>query len=120
MPIVGEIPRTTALPTKATPANMSLRDVRGAVLVTTEKVLKSLSKSTDSILKQKRWELSWAEFRQGWLSEQTQVSMSDLHGAVLSPRFCLAEHHWVQEPKFRLIGDLAKSNLDKTVQMSGT
>ena len=53
MPIVGEIPRTAALPTKETPATMSLHDVRWEVLVTNGEVLKSISKSAEMILKQK-------------------------------------------------------------------
>ena len=53
MPIVGDIPLTGALPKKETPATMSLRDVKGAVRATNQKVLKSLSKSTKLLLKQK-------------------------------------------------------------------
>ena len=34
--------------------------------------------------------------------------------------FCISEHHGFQEPKFRLIDDLTKSNVNKTVQMSET
>ena len=48
------------------------------------------------------------------------MSQSDLDHAILSPRFCTAEHHGIQEPKLRLFGDLAMSNVNKTVQMSGT
>ena len=62
MPIVGEIPRTNALPAKATIASMSVYDAKGSVETTNLKILKSLSKSTGAILIQKRCELSWAEF----------------------------------------------------------
>ena len=34
--------------------------------------------------------------------------------------FCIAEHHGIQEPKFRLIDDLTKSNFNKTAQMAET
>ena len=34
--------------------------------------------------------------------------------------FCIAEHHGNQGPKFRLIGDLANPNVNKTVQMAET
>ena len=54
----------------------------------------------------------------GWLSEPTPVTTADLDSAILSPRVCIAEHHGIHEPKFRLIGDLTKSNVNKTVQMS--
>ena len=64
--------------------------------------------------------LSWEEFRKGWLSEPTPVSGSDLDNDIRSPRFCIAEHRGIQEPKFRLIEDLTKSNINKTVQMSET
>ena len=63
MPIVGDIPLKATLPTKETPATMSLHDVRGAVRVTNQKVLKSLEKSTKLLLKQKCWDLSRGEFR---------------------------------------------------------
>ena len=53
VPIVGVIPRTSTLPAKETPAAMNLHDVKGAVRTTNEKVLKSLSKSTVLLLKQK-------------------------------------------------------------------
>ena len=46
------------------------------------------------------------------------MTEADLDSTILSPGFCIAEHHGIQEPKFRLIGDLAKSNVNKTVQMS--
>ena len=62
----------------------------------------------------------WGEFRKGWLAEPTSVSRSDLNHDIISPGFCIAENHGIQEPKFRLIGDLAKSNVNKTVQMSET
>ena len=119
-PIVGEIPRTTALHAKDTLAYVRLHDAQGSSGVTNGKVLKSLSGSIDAILKPKWWDLSWAEFRKGWLSEPAPAPNSDLRDTILSPRFCISEHHGVQEPKFRLIDDLAKSNVDKTVQMSET
>ena len=56
----------------------------------------------------------------GWLSEPTPVSEADLNTTIPSPRFCIAEHHGIQEPKFRLIDDLTKSNVNKTVEMSET
>ena len=56
----------------------------------------------------------------GWLSEPTPVTTEDLNNVILSPMFCIAEHHGIQEPKFRLIDDITKSNVNKTVQMSET
>ena len=53
MPIVGDIPLKATLPTKETPVAMSLHDVLGAVRETNQKALKSLSKSTKLLLKQK-------------------------------------------------------------------
>ena len=84
------------------------------------KVLNSLSESTAVLLKQKCWGLSFEEYRQGWLSEPTPATEADLDSAILSPRFCISEHHGIQEPKFRLVDDLAKSNVNKTVGMSET
>ena len=54
----------------------------------------------------------------GWLSEPTPVTESDLNSTIPSPRFCISEHHGIQKPKFRLIDDLAKSNFDKTAEIS--
>ena len=53
MPIVGDIPLTSALPMKEAPATMSLHEVRGAVRAMNRKVLKSLSKPTKLLLRQK-------------------------------------------------------------------
>ena len=53
MPIVGGIPRTAALPAKETLASIIIREVKGSLDVANEKILKSLSKSADTILKQK-------------------------------------------------------------------
>ena len=64
--------------------------------------------------------MSHGEFRMGWLSEPTPVTESDLNSTIPSPRFCISEHHGIQEQKFRLIGDLTKSNVNKTVEMSET
>ena len=120
MPIVGEIPRTAALPNKYTPSSMQLHDVRGSLVLTNAKVLKYLSEPPDIILKQKGFDLSWGGSRKGWMSGPTPVSNSDLGDAILSPMFCIAEHHGVQEPKFRLIDDLANSNANETALMSET
>ena len=54
------------------------------------------------------------------MSEPTAVLRSDFDNAILSQMFCIAEHHGIREPKFRLSGDLTKSNVDKTAQMSET
>ena len=62
MPIVGEIPRASALPVKETPASLDLHALKGELRVTNRKVLKSLSKSTDLALKQKCWGLAHEEF----------------------------------------------------------
>ena len=59
-------------------------------------------------------------FRNGWLSEPTPVTKADLDSAIFSPMFCIAERHGIQEPKFRLISDLTKSNVDKTAQTPET
>ena len=48
------------------------------------------------------------------------MKSADLGEVILSPRFRIAEHRGIQEPKFRLIDDLTKSNVNKTVQMSET
>ena len=120
MPIVGMIPPTASLPEKVTTASMSMREVLGAVRDTNEKVLKSLSKPTLEVLKQKCWDLSQKEVEMGWLSEPTAVAATDLDNLIPSPRFCIAEHCGIQEPKYCLIEDLAKSNVNKTVQMSET
>ena len=44
--------------------------------------------------------------------------MRAFYSAIISPRFCISEHRGIQEPKFRLIDDLTKSNVNKTVGMS--
>ena len=48
------------------------------------------------------------------------MSEFDRHYAVLSSRFCIAEQHGQQEPKFRLIDDLTKSLVNGTVESSET
>ena len=53
MPIAGAIPRTTALPMKETTETLNLQDVRTAVRDTNTTILKSITKSNDSQLKQK-------------------------------------------------------------------
>ena len=120
MPIVGVIPQTPTLPAKETPATMNLHGVKLAARTTNEKVLNSLSKSKVLLLKQKCWDMSREEFKKRWLSEPTHVTESDLDSTILSPRFCISEHHGIQEQKFRPIGDLTKSNVNKTVRMSET
>ena len=57
---------------------------------------------------------------EGCLSEPTPVSGSDLLGAILWPRFCIAEHRGVREPELRLIDDITKPNVNRTVQMTET
>ena len=54
------------------------------------------------------------------MSKPTQVTTHDVNILILSPWFCIAEHHGIQEPKFRLIDDFTKSNVNKTVQMTET
>ena len=44
----------------------------------------------------------------------------DLQTAALSPRVCIAEKHGLQEPKYRLIDDLAKSLVNGPVESSET
>ena len=56
----------------------------------------------------------------GRLSKPTPVATDDLDSIILSPRFRIDERHGAQEPKFRLIGDRTKSNVNKSVQMSET
>ena len=53
IPITGDIPIINALPSKVTSATMALDDVRDAINVANANVLKSLSKSTDLLMKQK-------------------------------------------------------------------
>ena len=120
MPIVGTTPSTSSLPMKETTATMSTHDVLGEVRCANSKVLKSLSKPTLEVPKQKCWGLSQRGYEMGWLSEPTPVAATDLDTAILSPRFCTSERHGIQERKFRLIDDLAKSNVNKTVQTSET
>ena len=123
IPIGGGIPQSSTIPKQVTHATMSLNDVRWGLALTNGEVLKSLSKYTkrnDVALRGKRWGIFRAEFRKGWLDEPTPASRSYLRRAILSPMMRIAEHHGIQEPRSRLIGDLATSNVDKTVQMSET
>ena len=52
------------------------------------------------------------------ISDPPPVAGFDSAGVITSPRFCIGGDHGVQEPKFRLIGDLTNSNFDKTAQTS--
>ena len=78
MPIVGDIPVTSTLPMKVAPAAMNLRDVKEFAAVTNRKVVKSLSKSTDLLLRRECWGLPHEEVQKGWLSGPSLVTSNDL------------------------------------------
>ena len=54
------------------------------------------------------------------VTRSNPVANADLENTILPPRFCISEHHGNQEPKFRLICDLTKSNVNKTAEMPET
>ena len=80
----------------------------------------SVSKVNDPLLKAKRWDLSWEEHSKGWLSKPSPVSRADVNLAVLSPRFCIAEQHGLQQPKFRVIDDLSRFHVNSTADTTDT
>ena len=66
------------------------------------------------------WELSWTEYEKGWLTKPSPISQNDRTNTILSPRFCISEQHGNQQQKFRVIGDLTKSQVNQAAQASDT
>ena len=97
-----------------------MASIKTDLRVRNDSIISDLSRGKDQTLLQKRWELSVEEFQKGWLSEPVPVTNDDRNHMALSPRFCLSEHHGLQQPKFRLIDDLSKSLVNKTVQSTET
>ena len=64
--------------------------------------------------------MSVAEYEKGWFSKPTPAAQRDRAFTVLSPRFCIAEQHGNQKPKYRVFGDLTKSHVSLTVGESDT
>ena len=64
--------------------------------------------------------MSVAEYGEGWLSKPSLATQRDRAFTVLPPRFCIAEQHGNQGPKYRVIDDLAKSHVSLTVGASDT
>ena len=64
--------------------------------------------------------MSWKEHHKGRLSKPVPVTRSDLSQTVMSPRFCIAEQHGLQEPKYRVIEDLSRSFVNSTADTTDT
>ena len=110
VPIVGDIARANTLQSKDTLASTNFPEIRSNLEKTNLEIPAALAKSNDTILRQKCWDFPWAELEMGWLSEPNPVTASGKTFTILPPRFCISEQHGLQEPKYRLIGDVAKSN----------
>ena len=54
------------------------------------------------------------------MSKPLPVTKHDLANTVLSPRFCISEHHVPQEQKFRAIDDMSRSEVNATSHMTDT
>ena len=109
MGIAGEIENTNSLAPMNTPATTSMEHMESVLLIRNGSIIKSLSKAIGPILKKKRWGIPLEVFRNGWISELKPATNFDRRNAVLSPRLCIAAQHGLEEPKYLLIGDLAKS-----------
>ena len=48
------------------------------------------------------------------------IAPSDLSHTVVSPRFCIAEQHGLQEPNYRAIDDLSRSHVNSTADSTDT
>ena len=64
--------------------------------------------------------MSWGKHHKGWLSKPMPVASSDISQKVTSPRFCVAEQHGLQEPKYRVVDDLSRSYVDATADTTDT
>ena len=120
MSIVGEMEPTNSLATRTISASTNLAQLKQNLSANNMVILDQLAQARNSILTEKCWELSLDEFRKGWLSEPVPVTAFDRSNTVLSPRFCIAEQHGNQEPKFRLIDDFSKSRVNDTVHSAET
>ena len=80
----------------------------------------ALSHAIDQVVNQKWRGRSIEEFHKGWISEPNHVSDFDWRNSVLSPRFCIAGPRGLQQPEYRLIGDLAKSLVNGAVESTET
>ena len=98
MGIIGKIDSANPLAPRNTLATTSMEHAKQNLRVRNGSIIKALSKASGPILKQKRWGLSVEESHKGWLSELKPVTYFDRYNAVISPRFCIAEQHGLQEP----------------------
>ena len=120
MGIIGNIPPSNELTKRVTAPTTNMARLKANLVARNRTILRHLARTTDSKLQQKCWEMSVAEYEKGWLSKPSLVTQQDRAFTVLSPRFCIAEQNGDQEPKYRVIDDLAKSQVNLTVGASDT
>ena len=120
MGIFWGIETTNSLAPRNTPAKTNLRHMTSSIRIRNGPTIKALSNARDRIPQNKRRRLSMGEFRANWISELKPVTNFDRRNAVLSHRFFVPGQHGLQEPKYRLIDDLAKSLANGTVGTTET
>ena len=111
--IDGEIPASDGIPSRVTSALRNLNPLNEGVYAGNKAIVRSITKTANTTTCEKRWELSWKEHEQGWLTKPTPLAECDLRALVISPRFCISEQHGLQ-PKHRVVGDLSRSLANST------
>ena len=112
--IAGEIPTAVVLPIRVTPAAKKLTTLKKGLWARNNAIVRSIAKTTNATLREKRRELSWGEHEQGWLAEPTPLTELDLKTLAISRRFSISEKHGIQHPKYRVIDDLSRSLVNST------
>ena len=120
MEITGNIHGTNALTKRKTTSTTSITRIETNLLKRNRNIIRHLSRANNPTLLQQCWDMSPAEYKKGWLSKPTPDSQHDRTFTILSPRFCIAEQHGTQQMKYRVIDDLAKPQVNQTVEMNET
>ena len=118
MKIAGAITKSNSLVTRFTPAAKKLKQLRGGLNRRNRHIVRAIKGATNPTLKQKCWEMSLLEYNKGWLTQPVPITKTDMKHTVKSPRFCISEQHGLQEPKYRVIGDLTRSHVNSTTDTS--
>ena len=120
MDIVDNIPPSRALTQRDMTPATNMECLKTNLVARNRTILRNPKRPTDSTLQHKCWEMSVSEYEKGWLSKPTLAAQHDRINTILPPRFFIAEQHGNQEPKYRVVGDLAKSHVNLTVGASDT
>ena len=119
MNVVGGVPSLNGLVGRSVRGSTTSDSLRDGVVGRIIRVKKQIKRRKAHAFAENRCKLPLIEHEKGWLSKHTPVAQSDLENFLLPPRFCIAEQNVLQEQKYRLIGDLAKSRVNADVSVVG-